>query len=120
MNEKRTTHRLDIELPATIEMQGVQKAAALATTLNISGTGVCLQSKQRFNVGQDLVIKLKIPEEGQVSIHVKVVWVKEAMNFNTREYIAGIRITDAMKLDEAKFIKFYADQLIGFFKGKNN
>ncbi len=120
MNEKRSTHRLDIELPAVIEMEDAKKSLALATTINISGTGVCMLSKQRFNTGQELVLKINLPQEGQVAIHVKVVWVKEAMNFNTREYVAGIRITDAMKFDEAKFIKFYADKLIEFFKGKND
>ncbi len=118
--ERRTTYRLNIELPAFVEIPGSPQNVSLATTLNISATGVCLLSKHRFDVGQELFLKINLPTKEKLTIHVQIVWFKETIAFNGREYMSGIKIIDAMKFDEAKLVRFYADQLIEFFKSKRD
>ena len=119
-SERRTTHRLNIELPAFVGIPGSPKNISLASTLNISATGVCLLSKHRFDVGQELLLKVNLPIKEKLTINVRVVWFKEIITFNGREYMSGIKIIDAMRFDEAKLVRFYAEQLIEFFKSKRD
>ena len=117
MNERRTTHRLNIELPSVLESLEYEGVPARAVTVNSSGTGVCIVSKEKFEDGKEFLLKIKMPDGEIITIKVKVVWWKEVKGFNGREFLCGIRIEEDMQFEEPKFIKFYADKLVEFFKG---
>ncbi len=120
MTEKRTTHRLDINLPAFFEIPEAQDHITIATTLNISATGLRLLTKKRLEVGQELPLQINLSHEQTITIHVRVVWVKESYSNTTREYLMGIKIKDSMQADESKFVRFYAEKLMDFFKHKKD
>jgi len=109
--DKRRAHRLRIELPATFTIAEAKYPVLLGTTIDISAVGICLKTRAKLDVGQELAIHLRLPDEEKILIHTEVVWVKELESFMDREYSIGIKIIDALKTDESKFVKYYVSQL---------
>lgn len=111
MLDKRRCHRLSIELPATFTIQE-ETDVAIATTIDVSAKGIRMLTKEEVRRGQKLVIHVKLPEDGDITMHAEIVWVKRS---DEAEYQAGIKIDDSMPADEQKFVRFYAKQLKEFF-----
>ncbi|MFA5088749.1 MAG: PilZ domain-containing protein [Candidatus Omnitrophota bacterium] len=118
MSDKRRCHRLNVELPASFKISDAQKHVSLATILDISALGICLTSKERLVAGQELQLQVILPVNERIVLQAKVIWVKELIAYDVREYKVGIQIIDRVGTDEAKFIKFFADQFLEFFKEK--
>ena len=114
--EQRRTQRLKIEIPATFKITNQQEHVSIGTTLNISATGLCLQTKERLTPGQDLAISLNLPSYEKVTMNVRVIWVQETDFSLTSDYLIGIKITESLKSEEVKFIKYYVSQLLDFYK----
>lgn len=112
MSETRRSYRLPIEIPATFKVKEGQKHISIGTTLNVSALGICLKTKEKLDNGQHLDIKLKLPTGEDIVIHTVVVWVKEMDFYAAKDYSVGVKISDVMYADEAKFIKYYVKQFL--------
>jgi Tfp pilus assembly protein PilZ len=109
--EQRRSHRLAIELPASFMVEEGQTFEALAVTLDISATGLRLHSRHPLRVGQEVPLRLRLPNDERIVIKVTIIWMKEVVVFNMREYQMGVKITDQVTENEIKFIKVYAKEL---------
>ena len=118
-NENRRSHRIKIELPASFKASKVQSHSSVATILDISATGICITTRDPLVFGQELAIQVRLPTDEKLSVKAKVVWVKEHIILNDREYTIGIKLMEPMNEDEAKFVRFYVGKLFEAYKGKS-
>jgi len=112
-NDKRRCHRLKVELPASFKASDEHKNLSIASTIDVSAIGICLISKEKLAVGQELPLHVTLPDDRRLTLNVKVIWVKEEIVSDINEYKMGIKINDGMKADEKKFVKFVAKEMIG-------
>ena len=110
MPEQRKSHRLDIVLPAWFHSDDTQNLLSTATTINISSTGICLSCGEKIDIGKELPVTVTLPTGERAVIGVKVIWIRDVENTSPREYRIGLKIMDADKSDEKKFIKFYSEK----------
>jgi len=117
MQDKRRCHRLKIQLPACYRISDQNDDLAIGSTIDISAIGICLLSKEKLEVGQELPIQVTLPEDDKIVIHVKVIWVKEAYDSSSpeSEYKMGLKILEPLKGGESKLVRYYAKQLLTFF-----
>jgi len=120
MGEQRQALRIGMELPASFEIDdGKEENLAIATTLNISAGGLCINTKQILSVGQKLLLRVGLMDllstdqkekvnkkSGAVALKVQVVWVKSFDVLVVEEYKVGIRLLDSHGEDAQKFVKF--------------
>lgn len=118
--ENRRTHRITIELPLSFKAFESQKHLSIAVTQDISPTGMRVLSKDKLDVGQEVQVQIRLPDDSSLTVHAKVVWCKDSYTLNAKEYIMGIQLMDTMKADEAKFVKFVARQFLASFTKKPN
>ena len=123
MNEKRRSNRLSITLPVSFYTPDVKSGVSLAATLNISGQGICLLTKERLELDQEMAIIVDLPDGRQPRMFVQVVRVEESKKLEDiggiREYRIAFKIKEPLQGDEMEFIRFYAEQLKETF-GKRN
>lgn len=123
-NEHRRSHRIKIELPASFKASKTQNHSSVASVLDISATGICITTRDALDLGQELSIQVRLPSDEKLTVKAKVVWVKENIVLNDREYCMGIKLLEPMNEDEAKFVRFYVSKLFGVYRtrggsGKN-
>lgn len=123
-NEHRRSHRIKIELPASFKASKTQSHSSVATVLDISATGICITTRDALDLGQELSIQVRLPTDEKLTVKAKVVWVRENVVLNDREYSMGIKLLEPMNEDEAKFVRFYVTKLFGVYRtqggnGKN-
>lgn len=111
MQEKRRCHRIGIELPASYQASQAFRSISIATTLDISATGLCLLTREPLLVGQEIALQITLPVEGRIIVNVRVIWVKEIYTAMTTEFQIGLQIIEPMRADERAFVRFYAKQL---------
>jgi len=118
MSDKRRSHRLKIELPASFEIKSFAgNQISIATTLDISATGICLVSKEKLNIHDKMTVNVNLGKEGRVKVDAEVVWVKSAASYGgSSEYHIGLKIREPLTDDATKFVRFYATELLNFFK----
>lgn len=114
--ENRRAHRLRIEIPATFKISKSQEHISIATTVDVSALGLCLQTKETLRAGQELTLTLKLSSAEKVNLNAVVVWFRTADFSLGGEYTAGIKLTESPKEEEVKFIKFYVSKLMEFYK----
>ena len=118
--ENRTTHRINIELPLSFKVHEAQKHLSIGMTQDISPTGMRVLSKDKLDVGREIQVQIRLPDDSSLTIHAKVVWCKEIYTLNAKEYIMGLQLMNDMRADEAKFVKFVARQFLATFTKKPN
>ena len=114
--ENRRAHRLRIEIPATFKVSEKQEHISIATTVDVSALGLCLQTKETLRAGQELALTLKLSNQEKVNLNAVVVWFRAGEFSLGEEYTAGIKLTESPKDEELKFIKFYVSKLMEFYK----
>lgn len=110
MDERRRTHRLQIRLLARFGPADSPEGFRQTTTLNINVKGLCLLSTSPYPSGTPLLVQVQIPSGEEIVVHADVIWTKKAVM--SEGYLIGVKINDTMKADEAKFVRFYAQQLL--------
>ena len=113
--DKRRAHRLKIELPAFFKITKTQPHISIGTTIDISATGICLKTREHLSAGQELTIQLKLPDGEKISLNAKVVWVKGMDYSMYSDQSVGIQLTGPIGDNEKKFVRYYAQQLIGYY-----
>jgi len=111
MEDKRRSHRLDIQLSARIS--STDPASTLtgeALVLNVNAKGMCFIVDQELSSGQLVKLEVDLTDEENLKVTAKVVWVKPSDS--EREYAIGVQVVDSTSGDEAKFVRFYANKLI--------
>lgn len=119
MLEKRRCHRFKIELPAWFKSSAADEEFSIGTTVDVSATGMCLVSKAKLKLNQDLLLQVKLPSEEILFIKGKIVWVKDDFRGIIPEYRVGFRI-ETSNLDELKFVRFCAMKMLEFYRANVN
>jgi len=114
-NDKRRCHRLNIDLPASLEISGKPENLTLATVIDVSGLGLRITTREKIVLGQEIPIQISISPNQNITIKTKVTWVKEADVMSSIEYAAGLKIIDSMDCDESQFLKFFSQEFIKSF-----
>lgn len=116
--EKRRYHRMNIEIPVSFEI-GDPKWLIMASTLDISATGLSLKLKDPVEVDQILDITVCLDDQKMVKVGAQVVWVKKKMSGDEAFYQAGVKIIDKMDQDEIDFVRFIAKKMFEYFSPKD-
>lgn len=87
----------------------------MATTLDLSGTGLRLRSRTPLEVGRHVAVKLLLPGDERVVLKTKVVWIKEDGPPLDREFQIGLQLEDAMDDGARAFIRFVAGKMLDFY-----
>ncbi len=116
MDEKRRTHRLNIQLPARYRVAHPDMEFTDAVILNINVKGVCLIIDEELKLGTEVEIQVDLPDQSPLILTAHVIWVKASENQN--EYATGVQVLDTMSEDASKFVRFYAAKLLNMSEGK--
>lgn len=120
MQEKRRCHRFNIELPVWFKSCSVgDDMVAIASTMDISATGMSFVAKEELEKGQELLLQVKLPSDETLTVKTRVIWIREDFGAAIREYRVGLQVVEPVRNDESKFVKFVAAQMIEFYKGKD-
>ena len=110
MEEKRNYHRIKLNVPMRYFVPPTAKEF-VATTWDVSGTGLSFDTPEELKVRQELLIYLSLNNEQEpIEMHAKVVRVEKGLE-QTQNFRVGVRIADDIKFDEREYVKFYADHL---------
>lgn len=118
MEEKRRTHRIQMRLVARFGPVDSPDGFTETTTLNINVKGLCLLSSTDYPPGTPLVVQVELPTAEEIVVHAQVIWTRKAVMSDG--YLVGVKISDTMKADEAKFVRFYAQQLLDMSSESND
>ena len=115
MREKRRYHRMDVEIPVSFEA-GDSKWLVIASTLDISATGLSMKLNEPVAVGQILNLTVGLDEHRMVKVSSQVMWVKERRQGDKKVYHIGVKIIDKMDQDEIDFVRFVAGKMMECFR----
>ena len=118
MRDQRRSHRIAIDLPATFQIFNVEMRPAKASIQDISAIGICFSTKSRVDLGQKLLIHVVLPNKETVDLHGTAVWIKQKILYEISEYRLGVKIDDPIKGEERKFVKFYAQLFMDYYRRK--
>ena len=125
MSENRVSQRLNIELPVSYRSVCFPGKAFSGNTLNVSASGLCLKIGTKFDIGEELSIKVTLPSREKLTVSIKVIWVQQVfagdgadIKSDAVEYKIGVQITEPLRIGELKFVRFYAGAL-RFFSSQN-
>lgn len=111
--EKRRCQRLKIKMPAMIKAIDQDRGLSIATTVDLSGLGFRLITQEEFHLGQEILVQICI-EHQNVNLRAKVMWIEKGKD--DKGSTIGVKILETPVHDEAKFIKYFAEQLLEISK----
>lgn len=114
--DKRRCHRFQLELPVCFHPASHPADLAEATTLNISAMGICMATREPLISGEEILIYLQLPSCEDVQVLTRVIWTRENSHDPVHAFRVGLKIIEPFRFDEAKFVKFFATQMVNFFK----
>ena len=110
LREKRAAHRQEVGRPAssaTILRDGVQRSVSRITVVNVSKTGVGLETREMLPQGATLQLSFQLPDrEETVQISGKIVWSCE----NGK---AGVLFTHVLPADQKRLNEWIDSKLPG-------
>ncbi|MBU1862782.1 MAG: PilZ domain-containing protein [Candidatus Omnitrophica bacterium] len=110
MNERRDYWRLHIDLPATYEIVGSGEEAS-TTILNISHSGLCIQSSSFIKKNTLVVLKFNLEYLGDMVLHAVVMWSGPEKGKKCAQN--GVKITDKTDSTTRKrFVHFYEQKML--------
>ncbi len=109
MFEKRTSTRSPIELAASYGIGEDPRPKREAKINNVSSGGFCLTSNHKLKVGEDVELVIELDSVKDITIFVKVVWVKQ--DENSQSYTLGVQIAEKEGPEYEQFIEFFNSQL---------
>jgi len=118
--DNRRTMRFRLEVPAWFKNTRYQQELSLATTLNVSATGLCILTREPVEVGQFVLMQVKLPPEDRLIINTRVVWVREILGSFVREYQVGLKLVEPMQFEESRFVRFCAQKMVEFYREHNH
>jgi hypothetical protein len=118
MRDQRRSHRIAIDLPATFQIFDVEMKPAKASISDVSAVGICFATKTKVDLGQKLLLRVLLPNKEPVDLHATAVWIKKKMLYEVREYRLGVKIDDPIRGEEGKFVKFYAQLFMDYYRRK--
>ncbi len=111
-SDKRRCHRLKIELPVSLNLPEERSDLILSTTLDISGLGFQIVTRQKYQIGQEISAQIGVSPDEKIKVLTKVVRVEERRGENKGEYLVGLKLADHMPHDEARFLKYFTKKLL--------
>ena len=116
MEEKRRVLRFKLEVPAWFKNTKYKnKDLSIASTMNVSATGIALITREALEVGQQVLMQVKLPPDERVIVRAEVVWVRDITRTFIPEYQVGLRLVEPMQYEESKFVKFCAKKMLEFY-----
>jgi len=106
---KRDERRRDLDVPVAVQLRGLDgTAVGTEYAINLSMSGVCLQSRTPFSQGSELAIEFELPVEGPpFSGRVQVMWcTQEERTHGLLYYEVGLRFCEIGEADTARLWTF--------------
>ncbi len=119
MSEKRRCHRFRMQLPASFEIGPGEKTLIIASTLDVSATGLSMLVRNvDLRVDQEIDLLIRLNRGERVRLKTAVRWIEGAAAFGGREYRVGLEvITDGQSQEFKRFVVMVARHMVEFFKG---
>ncbi|MBU0469585.1 MAG: PilZ domain-containing protein [Candidatus Omnitrophica bacterium] len=105
MDERRTSKRLNINLPAIFKNLDVDNGEEKSTVVNVSYGGIGFIVDVKVDVGQHVELDVQLEDEGVVCLQTVVVWISTDED-NAQEFAYGVRILNFGCDDAERFIRF--------------
>ena len=115
MREGRLFHRMKVELPVSLEIEG-SNDVFFTTTMDVSVKGLAVKLNRSVEVGQKFKVAIGTDDNKVVKVDAEVVWMKGAKVEGEGEYVVGFRVIDKMDEDEIEFVRFVAKKMFEYFK----
>lgn len=105
--ERREYHRLEISIPVHYLLPKPGKPVEIsASTRDIGGGGICLESEGPVSLRSPLEIQIKLPTGTHpIAIHGKVVWCKKTSS-SVNKYRVGIAFHGVNEEDRREIIGY--------------
>ena len=110
-DEKRAYLRFGVQLPAKYKINDFSPACGV-TVVDVGAEGMRFLSEELFDIGQVIELELCL-EQAVVSFKVAIMWLAKT---DQKQYNVGVKIVDARRNDEIKFIHFYCEKMMSFSK----
>jgi c-di-GMP-binding flagellar brake protein YcgR len=106
VKEKRQFKRRQILIDVSCDIQAGAKGIG-SSTKDISAGGICLVSKELFEVDNIMEFRFVIPDtEKAIQITGKVMWIEKSSVHTDRFYYSGIEFMDIDDIDRDLIAKF--------------
>lgn len=103
-SENRGMSRIARSCPVKYSSEELRLPEKPAYTANISGSGMCMEARERLRSGELVAFEIKVSDEMTVSAAGKVVWVKPADRKGM--YNTGIAFTKIISQEREKLIQY--------------
>lgn len=110
--DNREFPRVELQRPVKFKVPG-QIDISIASIKNISGGGVCLKSKQKFEINQNIQLDFELPGGAESIIATgKIAWCDKLTEERKEPlYLLGVRFTNIDENKKNKIIDFVAQRL---------
>ena len=110
LREKRAAHRQEVSRPvssATMLQNGVERSVSRINVLNVSKTGIGLETREMLPQGATLQLSFQLPDlEETIQVSGKIMWSCE----NGK---AGVRFTHVLPADQKRLNEWIDSKLPG-------
>lgn len=103
--EQREWRRIDVDIPAQGELLSLSEGAFSSRIVNLNPEGVCFTIPEGVIPGQDVCLTFSLRGEGELSIHLRILWVGRFEKLN--EYRAGGKLESVDQKEKDCFQRFY-------------
>lgn len=110
--EQRAYKRFSLQLPIEYKLAAHQDSLSQGSTLDISAKGLKLRIKDKPSIGEEIHLKLHLPNQGDILLAAKLIWFK--FIDEPTGYDSGIKIADTKSEDGKKFFDFYTQEMLIF------
>ncbi len=114
MVERRKYPRFRLKIKANYKAVD-SKETKPSKIINISAEGICFESQEKFNVGNQVELELDLEDSNKpVNLTGEIRWFEEikGQDFKKKAFINGVKLIDIDKLDEGRFLKYYCDKIV--------
>ncbi len=111
--DRRRTERLSLDVNILYRIPPSSQWFTPLKLEDIGGDGLKLRVNKRIKKGEELELRLEIPQEEFIYVKGEVIWNKRVeVSPKKFEYIIGIRFYKMRYLERKKFVSYLAEKIL--------
>ena len=111
--DRRRTERLSLDVNILYRISPSSQWFTPLKLEDIGGDGLKLRVNKRIKKGEELELRLEIPQEEFIYVKGEVIWNKRVeVSPKKFEYIIGIRFYKMRYLERKKFVSYLAEKIL--------
>ena len=116
MKEKRRYPRFELKISAKYKILSTEEFFKLTRIKNISAEGLCFESDEELSIGTHVSLEVDLKDgKAPVSVAGEIRWSKP--EGEKKKCLNGVKLIDMVKVDEARFLKYYCDKMVEKLSG---